>query len=78
MGIGGALYRDIKQLERESGHSPPSSAQARNEWSYTFTLPVAFMVWTEPASLFYEGGRWREIVAIAVARRMCIWNINGN
>jgi hypothetical protein len=24
----------------DSGHSPPSSAEVKNEWNYTFTLPV--------------------------------------
>jgi len=28
---------------READHSPPSSAEANNTWSYTSTAPVIFM-----------------------------------
>jgi hypothetical protein len=30
---------------READHSPPSSAEARNEWSYTSTPSYIFMTW---------------------------------
>jgi hypothetical protein len=30
---------------RESDHSPPSSAQVKNEWSYTSTHQYVFMAW---------------------------------
>jgi len=30
----------VKRPGRNSGHSPPSSAEVKNEWSYTSTLPV--------------------------------------
>jgi hypothetical protein len=30
---------------READHSPPSSAEAKNAWSYTFTPQYAFMAW---------------------------------
>jgi len=39
----------VKQLEREIDHSLPSSAEIKNEWSYTSTPPVplnSFMEWT--------------------------------
>jgi len=29
-----------KRLEREINHSPPSSGEVKNEWSYTSTPPV--------------------------------------
>jgi len=30
----------LKQLGHEINHSPPSSAQVKNDWSYTSTPPV--------------------------------------
>jgi len=30
----------LKQLGCEADHSPPSSAEVKNAWSYTSTLPV--------------------------------------
>jgi hypothetical protein len=35
-----------KREGREVGHSPPSSAEVKHEWSCTSTLPYAFMTWT--------------------------------
>ena len=31
---------------------PPSSAEVGSEWSYTSTLPCAFLMWTRETSLF--------------------------
>jgi hypothetical protein len=36
----GALSLGVKRPGREADHSPPSSAEAKNAWSYTSTLPV--------------------------------------
>jgi hypothetical protein len=41
MGIG-VLPRGIKRPRREVDHSPPSSAEVKNEWSYTST-PTNFI-----------------------------------
>jgi hypothetical protein len=41
----GALSLAVKRPERESDHSPPSSAEVKNAWSYTSTHPVAFIAW---------------------------------
>jgi hypothetical protein len=30
----------VKRLGREHDHSPPSSAEVKNAWSYTSTLPI--------------------------------------
>jgi hypothetical protein len=30
----------VKQRERKVNHSPPSSVEVKNEWSYTFTPPL--------------------------------------
>jgi len=30
----------LKRPRREAYHSPPSSAEVKNAWSYTSTLPV--------------------------------------
>jgi hypothetical protein len=32
------------EMERESDHSPPPSAELKNVWSYTSTPPYVFMV----------------------------------
>jgi len=36
----GALSLGIKRPESEANHSPPSSAEAENSWSYTSTPPI--------------------------------------
>jgi hypothetical protein len=33
------------QLGHEADHSPPSSAQVKNAWSYTSTPQYIFMAW---------------------------------
>jgi hypothetical protein len=33
-------FPGVKQQGREVNHSPPSSAEVKNEWSYTSTLPT--------------------------------------
>jgi hypothetical protein len=38
--IPGALYLGVKLPGREADHSPPSSAEVKNAWSYTSTPPV--------------------------------------
>jgi hypothetical protein len=47
-GAHSASYRmgtGIKRPGQEAEHSPPSSAEVKNAWSYTSTLPYVFMVW---------------------------------
>jgi hypothetical protein len=39
--VPGALCLGVKRLGREAGHSPPHSAEVKNEWSYTSTPPVS-------------------------------------
>jgi hypothetical protein len=34
------LYPGVKRSGREAGHTPPSSADVKNAWSYTSTLPI--------------------------------------
>jgi hypothetical protein len=41
----GALSLGIKPPGREADHSPPSSAEVKNAWSYTSIPQYAFMVW---------------------------------
>jgi hypothetical protein len=36
----GALSLGIKRPGREADHSPPSSAEVKNAWSYTSTPPI--------------------------------------
>jgi hypothetical protein len=33
-------FAGVKQLEREANHSPPFSAEVKNEWNYTTTTLV--------------------------------------
>jgi hypothetical protein len=35
-----ALSMRVKQLGCEADHSPPSSAEVKNAWSYTSTSPI--------------------------------------
>jgi hypothetical protein len=36
----GVLSLGVKRPEREADHSHPSSAEVKNEWSYTSTPPI--------------------------------------
>jgi hypothetical protein len=38
--VPGAFSLVLKGLGREADHSPPSSAEVKNPWSYTSTLPI--------------------------------------
>jgi hypothetical protein len=40
--VPGALSLGVKQSGREGDHSPPSSAEVKNAWSYTSTPPIRF------------------------------------
>jgi hypothetical protein len=35
----------VKWLGHEANHSPPSNAEVRKAWSYTFIPPYTFMMW---------------------------------
>jgi len=35
-----SLFLEVKRLEHEADHSPTSSAEIKNAWSYTSTPPV--------------------------------------
>jgi hypothetical protein len=43
--VAGILSLGLKRPHRETHHSPPSSAEVKNAWSYTSTPPYTFMVW---------------------------------
>jgi hypothetical protein len=45
MGNGGALSLGVKWPGPEADHSPPSSAEVKNAWSYTSTPQYVFMAW---------------------------------
>jgi hypothetical protein len=49
MGTRGSFSGE-KRPGREADHSPPSSAEAKNAWSYTSTPPYAFMAWCSDKS----------------------------
>jgi hypothetical protein len=38
--VSGTLSLGVKRPGREADHSPPSSAEVKNAWSYTSTTPV--------------------------------------
>jgi hypothetical protein len=38
--VSGALSLGVKRPGREADHSPPSSAEVKNAWSYTSTPPI--------------------------------------
>jgi hypothetical protein len=38
--VTGAFSLWVKQLGHEADHSPPSSAEVKNAWSYTSTPPI--------------------------------------
>jgi hypothetical protein len=39
-GVPGALSVGVKRPGREANHSPPSSAEVKNAWSYASTPPI--------------------------------------
>jgi len=41
----GALSPEVKRPGREAPHSPPSSAEVKNAWSYTSTPRYVFTAW---------------------------------
>jgi hypothetical protein len=43
--VSGDLSLGIKRPRREAEHSPPSSAEIKNKWSYNSTPQYAFTVW---------------------------------
>jgi hypothetical protein len=38
--VAGALFLGVKRPGREADHSPPSSAEVKNAWSYTSIPPI--------------------------------------
>jgi hypothetical protein len=42
----GALSLGVKLPGREADHSPPSTAEIKNSWSYTTTPQHTFMLWS--------------------------------
>jgi hypothetical protein len=43
--VPGALSLGVEQPGRETDHSPPSSVEVKNEWSYASTPQYTFMSW---------------------------------
>jgi hypothetical protein len=43
--VSGALSLGVKRSGHEADHSPPSSAEVKNSWSYTSTPQYVFMAW---------------------------------
>jgi hypothetical protein len=43
--VPGALSLGVKRLGLEADHSPPSSVEVKNAWSYTSTPQYVFMAW---------------------------------
>jgi hypothetical protein len=51
--VAGALSPGVKWPGNEANHAPPSSAEVRKAWSYTFTPPYIFMMWC--LIIYYHG-----------------------
>jgi len=49
----GALFPGVKWLEREADHSPPSSTEVNNAWSYNSTPQYFFIAWCEVKLYLY-------------------------
>jgi len=43
--VTGDCLPEVKWLGHEADQSPPSNAEIKDLWSYTFTLPYFFVVW---------------------------------
>jgi hypothetical protein len=43
--VSGALSLEVKRPGPKTDHSPPSSAEVKNAWSYTSAPPHVFMAW---------------------------------
>jgi hypothetical protein len=43
--VPGVLSLGVSRPGCEADHSPPSSAEVKNAWSYNFTPQYAFMAW---------------------------------
>jgi hypothetical protein len=43
--VPGVLFLGVKWLGHEADHSPPSSDEVKNVWSYTSVPQYTFMVW---------------------------------
>jgi hypothetical protein len=43
--VSDAISSGVKRLECEADHRPPSSAEVKNEWNYTFSSPYVFVAW---------------------------------
>jgi len=41
----GVSFPAVKRPGHEADHSPPSSAEVKNEWSHTSTHPYFFIAW---------------------------------
>jgi hypothetical protein len=51
--VTGALSLGVKRQRREADHSPPSTAEVKNAWSYTSTPQYVFMAWDNFIFTFY-------------------------
>jgi hypothetical protein len=41
--VPGGYFLRVKRKGSEAGHSSPSSAEVKNEWKYTSTVPYVFV-----------------------------------
>ena len=48
----GFFCEEFQKPRHEANHSPPSTSEVKNEWSYASTPPYAFMTLTETTSPF--------------------------
>jgi len=55
----GALFLGVKQPKREADHSPLSSAEVKNAWSYTSDPQYAFILWCSVKAVWQHFYKWR-------------------
>jgi hypothetical protein len=68
-GVAGALSLGVKWPGRKADHSPPSSAEVNNAWSYTSTPQYIFMAW---CSLKAQGQIYILTLPFCRSRTLCL------
>jgi hypothetical protein len=69
MGTRGS-FLGVKRPRREADHSPPSSAEVKNAWSYTSTPQYAFMAWCSVKKRYRDNFTFIFTFTVAKQREM--------
>jgi hypothetical protein len=69
----GAVFLGVKEPVHKTDHSPQSTAEVKNAWSYTITPPYVFRLWciimNRENYNFYVKGK-----NVALKRRLPGWH----